>query len=176
MIMLCIFFSGVCINFRQFHYFSKCKLAPHYFSKCKLAPPYFSKSNSAHHYFSKYNSERFNYSVWSNNHPWSAFILLGTLLFNGALLFFLQSAFLFLHSAFLILHSAPLKFPVWVSTYIFSLIVSQRATYLFWYNYYFNSIVWSAYLLICRVRFMMILCVSIVILILYKTFRFWPLV
>ena len=52
---------------------------------------------------------------------WSAFILL------GALLFFLQSAFLFLHSAFLILHSASLKFSVWVSTCIFSLIVSQRA-------------------------------------------------
>jgi len=57
-------------------------------------------------------SERFNYCVWSNNYPWSAFILLGALLFNGALLFFLQSAFLFLHSAFLILHSAPLKFSV----------------------------------------------------------------
>ena len=55
------------------------------------------------------------------------FILIGALLFSGALLFFLQSAFLFLHSAFLILHSAPLKFPVWVSTCIFSLIVSQRA-------------------------------------------------
>ena len=48
------------------------------------------------------------------------FILIGALLFSGALLFFLQSAFL-------ILHSAPLKFPVWVSTCIFSLIVSQRA-------------------------------------------------
>ena len=29
------------------------------------------------------------------------FILIGALLFSGALLFFLQSAFLFLHSAFL---------------------------------------------------------------------------
>ena len=102
------------------------------------------------------------------------FILIGALLFSGALLFFLQSAFLFLHSAFLILHSAPLKFPVWVSTCIFSLIVSQRAIYLFWYSYYFNSQVWSAYLLICGMRFLMILCVSIVILILYKTFRYWP--
>ena len=56
-----------------------------------------------------------------------ATITIGALLFSGALLFFLQSAFLFLHSAFLILHSAPFKFPVWVSTCIFSLIVSQRA-------------------------------------------------
>jgi hypothetical protein len=38
------------------------------------------------------------------------FILIGALLFGGALLFFLESAFLFLHSAFLILHSAPLNF------------------------------------------------------------------
>ncbi len=27
--------------------------------------------------------------------------------------------------------------------------MSQRAIYLFWYSYYFNSQVWSAYLLIC---------------------------
>ncbi len=105
---------------------------------------------------------------------WSAFIFLGALLFIGALLFFLQSTFLFLHSAFLMLHSAFLKFSVWVSTCIFSLIVSQRAIYLFWYSYYFNSQVWSAYLLIWGVRLLMILCVSIVILILYKTSRFWP--
>ena len=157
MIMLCIFFSGVCINFRQFHYFSKCKLAPHYFSKCKLAPhyfskcklapPYFSKSNSAHHYFSKSNSAH-HYLGFSKCKQALIFILNVSQRFSQIL--------------------------CWVSTYIFSLIVSQRAIYLFWYSYYFNSQVWSAYLLICRVRFMMILCVSIVILILYKTFRFWP--
>ncbi len=94
-----------------------------------------------------------------------ATITLGALLFNGALLFFL-------HSAFLILHSASLKLSVWVSTCIFSLIVSQRAILFILVQLLFNSKVWSAYLLICRVRFLMILCVSIVILILYKTFRF----
>jgi len=32
--------------------------------------------------FLKYVHKRFYYCVWSNNHPWSAFILLGALLFN----------------------------------------------------------------------------------------------
>ncbi len=59
--------------------------------------------------------------VWSKNHPKGAFILL------RALWFFLHSAFPFLHCAFLILHSAFLKFAVWVSTCVFSLIVSQPA-------------------------------------------------
>ena len=84
-----------------------------------------------------------------------ATITLGALLFYlerfyllGALLFFLQSAFLFLHSAFLMLHSAFLKFSVWVSTCIFSLIVSQRAILFLWCSYYFSPLVWSAYLLI----------------------------
>ena len=86
-------------------------------------------------YLVKFVHKRFIYHGWTNNCLWSAFILIGALLITGALLFFLQSAFLFLHSAFLMLHSAPLKFPVWVSTCIFSLIVSQRAIYLFWYSY-----------------------------------------
>ena len=68
------------------------------------------------------------------------FILIGALLFSGALLFFLQSAFLFLHSAFLILHSAPLKFPVWVSTYIFSL-SCESARYLFSFQNYHAAII-----------------------------------
>ena len=72
----------------------------------------------------------------------------GAFISSRALLFFLHSAFPFLHSAFLILHSAFLKFSVWVSTCIFCSIVSQRAIYLFWCSYYFNSSVWSAYLLI----------------------------
>ena len=42
-------------------------------------------------------------------------------------------------------------------------------------SYYFNFLVWSAYLLISEWDFWW-LCVSISILILYKTFRFWPLV
>ena len=71
-------------------------------------------------------SERFNYCVWSNNYPWSAFILLGALLFNEALLFFLQSAFLFLHSAFLMLHSASLKFFVESALVYFSNCESAR--------------------------------------------------
>ena len=49
---------------------------------------------------------------------------------QGALLF-LYSAFLFLHSAFLMLHSAFLKFSVWVSTCIFSPIVSQLRYFTF---------------------------------------------
>ena len=117
-----------------------------------------------------FHSERFNYCVWSNNYPRSAFILL------GALLFFLHSAFPFLHSAFLMLHSAFLKFSVWVSTYIFSLIVSQRAILFILVQLLFQFSSVKRLSLDCRVRFLMILCVSIVILILYKTFRFWPLV
>ncbi len=42
-------------------------------------------------------------------------------------------------------------------------------------SYYFNFLVWSAYLLISEWGFWW-LCVSISILILSKTFRFWPLV
>ena len=86
-----------------------------------------------------FHSERFNYCVWSNIYPRSAFIFPWSAFINGALLFFLQSAFLFLHSAFLILHSASLKFSVLCQhLYIFPF-VSQRAIYLFWYSYYFNS-------------------------------------
>ncbi len=58
----------------------------------------------------------------------SAFI---ALYFIQGALFFLYSAFLFLHSAFLILHSAFLKFSVWVSTCIFSPIVSQLRYFTF---------------------------------------------
>ena len=42
-------------------------------------------------------------------------------------------------------------------------------------SYYFNFLMWSAYLLISEWDFWW-LCVSISILILSKTFRFWPLV
>ena len=58
------------------------------------------------------------------------------LLFIQSALFFLQSAFLFLHSAFLILHSAFLKFSVWVSTCIFSPIVSQLRYFTLLPNYH----------------------------------------
>ncbi len=42
-------------------------------------------------------------------------------------------------------------------------------------SYYFNFLMWSAYLMISEWDFWW-LCVSTSILILYKTFRFWPLV
>ncbi len=42
-------------------------------------------------------------------------------------LYFIQGALFFLHSAFLFLHSALFRFSVWVSTCIFSPIVSQCA-------------------------------------------------
>ena len=55
----------------------------------------------------------------------------GRFYFIQGALFFLYSAFLFLHSAFLMLHSAFLKFSVWVSTCIFSPIVSQLRYFTF---------------------------------------------
>ena len=100
------------------------------------------------------------------------FILIGALLFSGALLFFLQSAFLFLHSAFLILHSAPFKISC-VSQHLYIFSNCESARYLFilvQLLFQFSSVkrlsldLWS--------EILMILCVSIVILILYKTFRF----
>ena len=138
----------------------------YYFSWDHVAQGAFSLQGALFH------SERFNYCVWSNNYPRSAFILL------GALLFFLQSAFLFLHSAFLMLHSALFRFlcesalvyflQLWVSCAIslsFQIVMQLL----------FNFLMWSAYLLISEWD-LWYFCVSISLLILSKTFRFWPLV
>ncbi len=102
----------------------------------------------------------------------------GAFILFRALLFFLYSAFPFLHSAFLFLHSALFRFSVCQHLYIFS---NCESAALFYFSsklscsYYFNFLVWSAYLMISEWDFWW-LCVSISILILYKTFRFWPLV
>ena len=72
----------------------------HYFSKSNSAPHYFSKSNSAHHYFSKSNSAH-HYLGFSKCKQALIFILNVSQRFSQIL--------------------------CWVSTCIFSLIVSQRA-------------------------------------------------
>ena len=76
----------------------------HYFSKSNSAHHYFSKSNSAHHYFSKSNSAH-HYLGFSKCKQALIFILNVSQRFSQIL--------------------------CWVSTYIFSLIVSQRAILLF---------------------------------------------
>ncbi len=101
-------------------------------------------------------------------HSWRFYFIQGAL-------FFLHSAFLILHSAFLLLHSALFSF-LCESSLVYHLQLWARALF------YFPStlscsyfLMWSAYLLISGWDFWW-LCVSISILILYKTFRFWPLV
>ena len=92
------------------------------------------------------------------------YFIQGAFILLRALLFFLYSAFLFLHSAFLMLHSALFSFFVSQHLYIFS---NCESAALFYFtsklscSYYFNFLVWSAYLLISVVRFLMIVCINI---------------
>ncbi len=97
-----------------------------------------------------------------------------------ALYFSCIAPFCFLHSAFLFLHSALFRF-LYESALVYCISSNCESAALFHFpsklscSYYFNFLVWSAYLLISEWDFWW-LCVSISILILYKTFRFWPLV
>ncbi len=114
----------------------------------------------------------------------------GAFSFHSAL--FLSGRFYFIHGAFILFRALYFSCiaPFWSCIALYSdSCVSQHlyicsnceSAALFHFpsklscSYYFNFLVWSTYLLISEWDFWW-LCVSISILILYKTFRFWPLI